>query len=141
MTLDDDYRRRELVDRFHPQPVWTEDGLILTDVGETHLSPLSAVQLFDEVKDEYVWNVQNISDSILSLQFGLPHLDVREPRPSSIRPDMSAKVARLYRRRLVTLHGQWNLFVEDGLWRVQADGLNCARHDTDLSKVELCLSS
>jgi hypothetical protein len=61
------------------------------------------------------WNVQRGFGSFLTLEFGEPHLAIREPFESTAR---SAKVRKLAARRLVSLRGDWHLWIYCCDWSV-----------------------
>jgi hypothetical protein len=58
--------------------------------------------------------------SFLTLEFGAPHLRIREPEVAS--PDMDEQVAALLRRRKVTPRGEWHLWIYCCHWRVFSGG-------------------
>lgn len=65
------------------------------------------------------WGVSRGHGSILSFEFGSPHLSVREPIVST---SPSAKVRQRLAQRRVTPVGAWNLFVFCCHWRLVASG-------------------
>ena len=62
------------------------------------------------------WFIQRGHGSFLTLEFGAPHLEIREPKV--VRPDMDERVAALLRRRQVSLGGEWHLWIYCCHWRV-----------------------
>lgn len=50
------------------------------------------------------------------MEFGEPHLEVREPRAAS--SATSPRITRLFARRLVVIRGDWHLFIEFARWRL-----------------------
>ncbi len=78
------------------------------------------------MRGEYVWFVRCVEYGILRLDFGAPHLSIREP--ASIAGD-SPRVSAALQRRLVVPTGKWHLFIEYGLWSVEAGGFRCSRTD------------
>jgi hypothetical protein len=66
------------------------------------------------------WGVQKGYGSMLTFEFGSPHLLVREPlaNPSTENP----KIRKLLKRRNVTLHGEWNLWIYRCHWRCSENG-------------------
>ncbi len=70
------------------------------------------------------WGVQKGQGSMLSFEFGTPHLLIREPvaNPATDNP----KIRTLLQRRRVFLHGEWNLWIYCCHWR-------CAENDVDQS--------
>jgi hypothetical protein len=56
------------------------------------------------------------------MEFGTPHLSVREPITAS--PDSSERVRRHLQRRRVFISGDWHFWVQYGEWKlVTADGV------------------
>jgi hypothetical protein len=56
---------------------------------------------------QMVWQVRADEHSCVMMEFGAPHLEVREPRVA--KPGRSPKVARLLARRTVGVLGDWHL--------------------------------
>lgn len=61
------------------------------------------------------WNVKPGYGSSITLEFGKPHLEIREPIIASTR---HLKVRRLFARRNVFVHGEWHLHIYDCAWEV-----------------------
>ena len=78
------------------------------------------------LRGKYVWSVRCGEYGVLRLDFGSPHLSVREPSPTT---GKSWRLALALQRRLVIPTGEWHLFVEAGLWSVEAGGVRCSRTD------------
>jgi hypothetical protein len=66
------------------------------------------------------WGVRPGHGSFLTLEFGEPHLSVREPRDAP--SDTSSRVRKLLERRNVTLRGDWHLWIYCCNWTVREDG-------------------
>lgn len=62
------------------------------------------------------WNVKQGYGSFLTLEFGNPHLEIREPQTTI--GQVSARVRRLYERRLVIVHGDWHLWIYCCQWKL-----------------------
>jgi hypothetical protein len=62
------------------------------------------------------WHARQGYGSFLTFEFGEPHLYIREPRVSADRA--SAGVRKNAARRLVTLHGDWHLWIYLCDWRI-----------------------
>lgn len=65
------------------------------------------------------WNVQPGYGTFLILEFGEPHLSIREPRDAS--SDVSARLRKLFARRHVFVHGDWHLWIHSCEWTVHQD--------------------
>src|SRR5687767_12255528 len=66
------------------------------------------------------WGVRRGFGSFLTLEFGSPHLVVREPVQP--RAEASQRVKRLLAKRSVHARGRWHLWIYGCEWRVQAEG-------------------
>jgi len=66
------------------------------------------------------WDAKPGFGSFLTMEFGKPHLEVREP--ISIRTRATAKVREQLARRQVYLHGEWHLWIKDCDWEVHCRG-------------------
>jgi len=78
---------------------------------------LSLSKVFRPLYGMPSWNVHRGWGSFLTFEFGEPHLDIREPqRPKH---KVSRKVRRLLARRLVTVKGDWHLWIYCCNWRVR----------------------
>ena len=105
---------------------------------ERKIEQHQALGMLSELIGQYAWFVRCAEDGILRLEFGDPHLTIQGPKEP--RYEGSEAVRRALNRRVVVPTGQWSLFVEDGLWNVEADGLTCSRADRDKVRIETCLS-
>jgi hypothetical protein len=65
------------------------------------------------------WGVSRGFGSFLVLEFGSPHLVVREPMLP--KAEASTRVERLLARRSVHVRGRWHLWIHSCEWRVQAN--------------------
>src|ERR1700735_2388995 len=77
-------------------------------------------KVFRELYGEPCWNVKPRYGSSFTLEFGRPHLDVREPTAAN--KDASKKVRRLLARRSVFVHGEWHLWIYSCAWEVLSNG-------------------
>jgi hypothetical protein len=73
-------------------------------------------RMFRGIYGKPCWNVKPGLGSFLTLEFGLPHLEVREPIVAS--KSASPKVQRLLARRNVFVHGEWHLWIYCCNWEV-----------------------
>ncbi len=85
-----------------------------------------AAEMLSAMHGQYVWSVRCGEYGVLRLDFGDPHLTVRGPYSTA---GKSGRLALALQRRLVIPTGEWHLFVEGGLWSIEAGGLRCSRTD------------
>ncbi|MGV3722671.1 MAG: hypothetical protein ACO1SX_17350 [Actinomycetota bacterium] len=62
------------------------------------------------------WNAKSGYGSFLTMEFGAPHLEIREPREP--KPDASDAVRRFFEKRHVVVHGEWHLWIYCCEWWV-----------------------
>lgn len=85
-------------------------------------------KVFREIYGKPCWNVKPGYGSFLTLEFGKPHLVVREPIVAS--KDYSRKVRRLLARRNVFVHGEWYLKIDSCAWEVLSNGRHVGNGST-----------
>jgi hypothetical protein len=103
------------------------------------ITPIKAAELIASLAGEYTWWVRCAEYRILRMEFGTPHLRVQGPGfPAALAND---KVKTALNRRIVVPTGKWSLFIEDGLWRVEAGGPACDRLNSNAPEIDLCLDS
>lgn len=77
---------------------------------------------FDRLIGMLVWQVRRGHGSFLTMEFGTPHLSVREPIIT--KRDSSERVQRHLARRRVSVYGDWHFWVQYGEWKlVTADDI------------------
>ena len=76
---------------------------------------------FAEVRGKLCWGVNCGFGSFLTLEFGPPHLVVRQLR-APMPPDVSPRVRRALARRAVHARGRWHLWIYCCAWFVRANG-------------------
>ncbi|AWN49230.1 hypothetical protein DK419_25170 [Methylobacterium terrae] len=79
------------------------------------------------------WQVERGQGSILSFEFGVPRLSIREPYVSN---SSSARLRQLAARRLVRPVGEWNLFIFCCQWRVMISGEALANDGSPHAQIE-----
>jgi hypothetical protein len=79
------------------------------------------------------WGVQKGQGSMLSFEFGNPHLLIREPvaNPATDNP----KIRKLLQRRRVVLHGEWNLWIYCCHWRCTENGADQSTDDSPEAEI------
>jgi hypothetical protein len=91
-------------------------------------------QVFGPLYGMPCWNVKKGYASFLTLEFGQPHLEIREP-VQDIRAK-SAKVRRNLSVRRVYVHGEWHLWVYACKWRVLAENVPVGYSSSSTRRIE-----
>ena len=79
-------------------------------------------EFFTPFIGQVVWQVRRGHGSFFTMEFGAPHLAVREPVEAS--PERSETIRRNLRRRDVIVTGDWHFWVQYGGWRISTgDGV------------------
>jgi hypothetical protein len=86
-------------------------------------------EIFRSLYGKPCWNVRPGHGSFLTLEFGQPHLVVREP--STAVPGATKKVREAVARRLVTVRGDWHLWIYCCDWKVFKGGTLIGDSSTD----------
>jgi len=89
------------------------------------------LELFAPVIGQPMWAACRTHGSCMFLEFGEPHLHIREPMPSSTVP-------ALRDRRLVRPKGAWSLLVEYCDYEIEAGGRRITEADTDPGAIAAC---
>ena len=76
-------------------------------------------QSFGKLYGQPCWNVRNGHGSFLTLEFGEPRLEIREPHISD---SESRNVREWACRRSVNVVGKWHLWIYSCDWKVVVDG-------------------
>ena len=93
--------------------------------------PIGSV--FAPVLGKPCWNVRPGLGSAFMLEFGEPHLEIRQPLVST---SASEKVRILLARRKVVVVGDWSLLIEFCGWRVLQDGALVAHSNIEPPPIE-----
>jgi len=78
------------------------------------------VKTFSKLYGRPCWGVKPGIFPSLTLEFGKPQLEIREPRPPQ--PQWSRRLRDGMARRLVVVHGEWHLWVYCCDWSVLVNG-------------------
>lgn len=92
----------------------------------------SIVELFRPLIGLPCWNVKQGYGSFLTFEFGEPSLATREPRDI---PHASSRVREVFARRLVTVHGQWHLWIYCCGWQIRLRGEGLADDESSDDKI------
>lgn len=72
---------------------------------------------FEALYGKPCWGVKRGSGSFLTMEFGRPHLRIREPQVTPT--DLSRRVRASFARRLAIVHGDWHLWIYCCNWVVR----------------------
>ena len=86
---------------------------------------------------QLAWLVQRGHGSFLTIEFGSPHLVVREPIAAP--PDREPLARKMLARRRVFITGDWHFWVEHSDWQLSVRGDTVASEDMDRARVDECL--
>ena len=85
---------------------------------------------FRRIYGKPCWGVSPGVGSFLTLEFGRPNLEIREPTVASERA--SAKVRKHLARRTVHVHGEWHLWIYCCDWELRDDARRIGDGSTKL---------
>lgn len=85
-------------------------------------------RIWSAVYGHPAWSVRKGHGSFLTLEFGSPTLHIREPRTAL--PNASEKVRELAARRLVTVTGNWHLWIYCCSWSIELSGKEAAHSES-----------
>ncbi|MFM0079936.1 hypothetical protein [Paraburkholderia sediminicola] len=96
---------------------------------------LNVEDIFAPVIGEIAFSVTQTHGSCFFIEFGSPHLRIREP--SDPRPDATDRVAINLRRRRVYVVGTWSLLVQDCNWTLTNEQKSVCQEDApeDMEKL------
>lgn len=85
---------------------------------------------------QLVWNAQRGVDTFLTMEFGEPHLSMREPIVP--KASVSPRKRRSLQRRRVFVVGDWHLWVQHADWKLKtANGTLSSNHDVGTKRDEM----
>ena len=100
-------------------------------------STQQARNLFRPLLGQLAWQVRGGYGSFLTLEFGAPHLAVRDPiTPKHAR---SKKIKRALQRRRVHIYGDWHLWIQYCAWKITVTGGSLDSETIGTSSPEDCL--
>ena len=82
------------------------------------------------------WGLDRIQGSMISLEFGAPHLIVREPRGSN---SVSARVRERLSQRIVKPVGEWHLLIDACHWRMKIFERTVAEDTSAMSEIDAAI--
>ena len=88
--------------------------------------------IFAPMVGSLVWDARRGHGSFLTMEFGQPHLSVREPVASASEP--GSIVHRLLSRRHVAIVGDWHLWIQHASWSIDLGDKAC---DNDSAPAEV----
>jgi len=97
-------------------------------------------RVFGKLYGKPCWGVTNWYGSGIHIEFGTPHLDIREPRTAG--PMVSRRVREGLAKRLVLVHGDWHLCINVCGWEISQKGkrFGTSRSRSDLQRIVASLN-
>lgn len=87
---------------------------------------------------QIVWSVRRGVGTSITMEFGEPHLSIREP--ISPRLGHSERILQALKRRRVFVTGDWHFWIEYGYWRLTTDSGILEYSTARSSSIEECLA-
>ncbi len=84
------------------------------------VSPKQILDAFEPILGCPAWQVEKGHASFLTMEFGEPQLEIREPKSPKFR-----------NRRLVTIRGEWHLWIYCCGWNIAQDGERLAHYEAE----------
>jgi hypothetical protein len=88
---------------------------------------ISLISLFTPLISQLSWGINRGHGSALRVEFGKPHLQVRNPIQA--RPSSEDRVKEHLASRRIFPSGQWHFLILDSEWKVSAFGKTCHCND------------
>lgn len=92
---------------------------------------------FQPLYGEPCWGLRYDRNLNLSMNFGKPSLSVREPFKAESKDEA---IRRLAARRLVTVRGEWWLWIYCCYWRLTSDGLPLATGSSSFRQIDRAMA-
>jgi hypothetical protein len=84
-------------------------------------------EIFSPVIGKCAWQIRRGYGSFITMEFGNPHLEVRHPRLVDGLP----RVQKLFQRRIVTVVGDWHLWLQHCNWAIRTSSSSISSEETD----------
>lgn len=84
-----------------------------------------------------VWSVRKGYGTFLTMEFGSPHLTIREPIAASL--DASLKVRRNLAKRRVSIVGDWHFWIQYAQWEIVQRASSVRSQDVEVERLEEAL--
>lgn len=97
----------------------------------------SAQDIFRPLIGLPAWQVRRGHGSFLTMEFGEPHLEIRQPRV--VVGEVDERVKKNFQRRRVFVLGKWHFWVQYCNWTLVNPNGRVSSDDTDTAKVDKCL--
>jgi len=88
---------------------------------------------FQPLYGQSCWGLNYERQLNLSMNFGKPSLDVREPFKTDSKSEIAQRIAA---SRRVTVHGEWWLWITRCWWRLTSDDLGVTTDSCSLRRIE-----
>ena len=107
--------------------------------GTTEMINVNIEEFIKPVVGKMAWQLMQGYGSFITMEFGLPHLDVSEPvifnrseAPPSVKKN--DKATSLFNRRRVFIRGEWHLWIQYCTWSAESHQGKIANSNMDLEK-------
>ena len=88
---------------------------------------------FEQLYGQPCWGLHDDSQLNLSINFGQPSLDIREPFQTSSNSEI---VRRMAARRCVTVRGEWWLWFHSSYWRISSQNQRLATSSSSDKQID-----
>lgn len=97
----------------------------------------SAEDAFLPIIGQLVWSVRRSHGTFLTMEFGSPHLSVREP--IAVPSDASSGVRRNLAKRRVSIVGDWHFWIKYAQWEIRTASFSMRSEDAEVALIEEAL--
>jgi hypothetical protein len=113
-------------------------GVMSSHNEKRELNAAELDRIWRNVYDSPAWCVKQGHGSFLTLEFGQPELVIREPTQAPL--GAPAKMKARCARRLVTVTGDWHLWIYCCNWRITLNGALAAHNESPDGKIAFAAS-